>query len=222
VLAAIVTAIRVILVDSHHIVRAALRSLLTDLGEIIVVGDTGDGREALDLVAKLQPQLVLLEIVLPGLGGVEATRRIAREFPAVRPLILSTLVDEEYVLAALRAGASGYVYKGSQPRELELAIQSIARGEIFLSPVISKHVIEAYLSRSADKTASIEILTPRQREILQLIAEGHSNKQIAKILKSSTKTIDSHRANIMSRLGIHNLPGLVRYAMRHGLVPLEK
>ncbi len=215
------TATRVMLVDTHHVVRAALRSLLTDLGGITVVGDTGDGREALDLVAKLQPQLVLLEIVLPGLDGVEATRRIVSEFPGIRALILSTLVDEEYVLGALRAGASGYVYKGSQPRELELAIESVARGEIFLSPVISKHVIEAYLSRSADEKTAIEILTLRQREILQLVAEGHSNKQIANMLNSSAKTIDSHRANIMSRLGIHNLPGLVRYAMRNALVPPE-
>ena len=164
------TATRVILVDTHHVVRAALRSLLTANGGITVVGDVGDGHKGLDLVAKLQPQLVVLEIALPGLGGVETTRRIVREFPGVRALILSTLVDEAYVLGALRAGASGYVYKGSQPRELELAIESVASGEIFLSPIISKHVIEAYLSRSADEKTAIEILTLRQREILQLVA----------------------------------------------------
>jgi DNA-binding NarL/FixJ family response regulator len=131
-------------------------------------------------------------------------------------------IGEEYVLQALRAGASGYIYKGSPPRELELAIESVARGEIFLSPVISKHVIEAYLSRAADQTSSLEQLTPRQREILQLIAEGHSSKQIAQILNASVKTIDSPRANIMERLGIHNVPGLVRYAIRYGLVSAEK
>jgi DNA-binding NarL/FixJ family response regulator len=216
------TAIQVLLADDHWLVRAGLRSLLTEFGGIEIVDEASDGREAIELVAKHQPQLVLMDIVMPGLGGVEATRRIVKEYPNVRVLILSMHIGEEYVLQALRAGASGYVYKGSPPRELELAIESVARGEIFLSPVISKHVIEAYLSRAADQTSSLEQLTPRQREILQLIAEGHSSKQIAQILNASVKTIDSHRANIMERLGIHNVPGLVRYAIRYGLVSAEK
>ncbi|MEA2779513.1 MAG: hypothetical protein QOK29_1057 [Rhodospirillaceae bacterium] len=216
------TAIQVLLADDHWLVRAGLRSLLTEFGGIEIVDEASDGREAIELVAKHQPQLVLMDIVMPGLGGVEATRRIVKEYPNVRVLILSMHIGEEYVLQALRAGASGYIYKGSPPRELELAIESVARGEIFLSPVISKHVIEAYLSRAADQTSSLEQLTPRQREILQLIAEGHSSKQIAQILNASVKTIDSHRANIMERLGIHNVPGLVRYAIRYGLVSAEK
>jgi DNA-binding NarL/FixJ family response regulator len=216
------TAIQVLLADDHWLVRAGLRSLLTEFGGIDIVDEASDGREAIELVAKHQPQLVLMDIVMPGLGGVEATRRIVKEYPNVRVLILSMHIGEEYVLQALRAGASGYIYKGSPPRELELAIESVARGEIFLSPVISKHVIEAYLSRAADQTSSLEQLTPRQREILQLIAEGHSSKQIAQILNASVKTIDSHRANIMERLGIHNVPGLVRYAIRYGLVSAEK
>ena len=211
------TAIRAVLVDSHQIVRKALRGLLADHARATVVGDVGNGREALDLVAKLQPHLVLLEMFLPGLGGVEVTRRIVSQHPGVRVIVLSTLVDAEHVLAALRAGASGYIYKGSQPRELELAIESVARGEMFLSPAISRPVIEAYLNGSANAIAQTEILTSRQREILQLIAEGYSTKQIAEMLKSSTKTIESHRANIMKRLGIYNLAGLVRYAVRNTL-----
>ncbi len=209
------TAVRVVLVDSHQIVCKALRGFLADLAGITVVGDAGNGREALDLVAKLQPQLVLLEMSLPGLGGVEVTRRIVSQHPGVRVIVLSTLADSGHVLAALRAGASGYIYKGSQPHELELAIESVARGEMFLSPAISRPVIEAYLNGSANAIDQTEILTSRQREILQLIAEGYSTKQIAEMLKSSTKTIESHRANIMKRLGIHNLAGLVRYAVRN-------
>ena len=140
----------------------------------------------------------------------------------MRVLILSMYVSEEHVLRALRAGASGYIYKGSPPGEFRLAIDSIGRGEVFLSPAISRHVIEAFLSRTSEQTNSLDQLTPRQREVLQLIAEGHSSKQIAQILSSSLKTVDSHRTNIMERLGIHNVPGLVRYAIRHGLVSLDK
>jgi DNA-binding NarL/FixJ family response regulator len=210
--------IRIVLVDDDWIVRAGLRASLVKVGGVEIVGEASNGREALDIVAKHQPRLVLMDIVMPVLGGVEAARRIVKEYPNVRVIIHSMHTGEDYVLQALRAGASGYIHKGSPPRQLEFAIESVARGELFLSPVVSQRMIEGYLSQATDQTSSMEQLTSRQREILQLVAEGHSSKQIAGILHASVKTIDSHRANIMDRLGIQNIPGLVRYAIRHGLV----
>jgi DNA-binding NarL/FixJ family response regulator len=216
------TSIRVILADDHSLVRAGLRSLLVGLGGIEIVGEATDGREAIDMVAKHQPRLVLMDLVMPGLGGVEATRRIVKEYPHVRVVILSMHTGDEYVLEALRAGASSYIHKDSPPRLLKFAIEAVARGEIFLGPIVSKHVIEGYLSRANDQISSLEQLTSRQREILQLVSEGSSSKQIAGLLNTSVKTIDSHRTNIMERLGVHNVPGLVRYAIRHGLVSADK
>jgi DNA-binding NarL/FixJ family response regulator len=213
--------LRVLLVDDHALIRAGIRSLLNDFGNVEVVAEAGDGREAIELVAEHQPQLVLMDIVMPHLSGVEATRVIVRKYPRVRVLILSMHANEEHVLHALQAGASGYIYKGALLNEFRLGIDSVARGEIFLSPIVSRHVIEAYLSRSSEQPTSFEQLTPRQREILQLIAEGHSSKQIAQSLNSSVKTIEAHRTNIMERLGIHNVPGLVRYAIRHGLITAD-
>ncbi len=159
---------------------------------------------------------------MAGLNGIDATRQIVREYPGVRIIILSMHTDDRYVLQSLRAGASGYILKGSIPKELELAIESVAQGAIFLSPTISRRVIETYLSKTADETDVLEQLTPRQREILQLIAEGHSSKQIAHMLDSSVKTIESHRASLMERLDIHDVAGLVRYAIRNGLVSAER
>jgi DNA-binding NarL/FixJ family response regulator len=210
--------IRVLLTEDHWLVRASLKSLLADFAGVEVVAEAGDGREALELVAKHRPTLVLMDISMPGLNGLEATRRIVKEHADVRVVVLSMHTSEDYVLQALRAGASGYVLKGSAPRELELAIDAVARGEIFLSPQISRHVIDAFLNRTGDQASSLEQLTPRQREILQLIAEGKSNKEIAQLLDASVKTIESHRASLMERLDIHDLAGLVRYAIRHGLV----
>jgi DNA-binding NarL/FixJ family response regulator len=212
-----ITTTRILLADHHALVRAGIRCLLREIPGIEVIGEAADGREAVDLVALRRPQLVLMEIGMPRLNGVEATRQIVGEFSAVRVLILSTHTSEEYILRVLRAGASGYVHKGSLPNEFRLAVESVSRGEIFLSPLISRHVIEAYLT-GTERGSSLDQLTPRQREILKLIAEGRSSKEIALLLNSSAKTIDSHRTNIMERLAIHNIPGLVRYAIRHGLV----
>ncbi|MDE1967755.1 MAG: response regulator transcription factor [Alphaproteobacteria bacterium] len=214
--------IRIVLCDDHLLIRASLKSLIGEFPGIEVVGEASDGREALEHAGKLQPNVVLMDIAMPGLNGLEATRRLVKDYPQVRVVMLSMHADESHVLQALRAGASGYVLKGSAPRELEMAIEAVARGEIFLSPAISKHVIDVYLNRAEGEINSLDLLTPRQREILQLIAEGKSSKQIAQLLEASVKTIESHRASLMERLDIHDVAGLVRYAIRHGLVSSEK
>jgi DNA-binding NarL/FixJ family response regulator len=214
-------AIQVLLVDDHALVRAALRSLIGELQGVEVVGEAGNGREAIEEVRKCRPQLVLMDITMPRLSGIEATRIIRGEYPDVRVVMLSMHRHEDYVIQSLRAGATGYVFKGSPRRELEQAIESAMRGQLFLSSVFSKPVIEAYLNHPRSEMSALEQLTPRQREILQLIAEGHSSKQIAQMLDASVKTIDSHRANIMERLGVHNVPGLVRHAIRFGLVSTD-
>jgi DNA-binding NarL/FixJ family response regulator len=213
---------RLLLVDDHWLVRASLKSLLEDFAGVDVVAEASNGREAMDQIVQHRPDLILMDISMPELNGVEATRRIVDQHPDVRVIVLSMHADEEHVLRALRAGASGYVLKGSAPRELELAIDAVARGQIFLSPAISRQIMEIYLNRSAEKSSVLDQLTPRQREILQLIAEGHSSKQIAQMLDTSVKTIESHRASLMERLDIHDIAGLVRYAVRNGLVSSDK
>lgn len=208
--------IRILLVDDHQLVRVGMRTLLSALPDITVVGDTGDGRSALESIAALEPNIVLMDISMPGLNGLEATVRIAKEFPLSRVIILSMHANEEYVLQALRAGAAGYLVKNAAPEELELAIRAVARGETYLSPTISRHVVEELLGgkRSA---SPIDVLTPRQREILQLVAEGKTTKQIAAVLDVSIKTVESHRAQLMERLDIRDVAGLVRFAIRHGV-----
>jgi DNA-binding NarL/FixJ family response regulator len=214
--------ISVLVVDDQWLVRAGLVALLGDFDNVEVVGEAGDGNEALALVADLAPSIVLMDITMPRLNGLEATRRIAREHPASRVIVLSGHSGEQFVLEAMNAGASGYALKGSAPAELAMAIQAVARGELFLSPAISKHVVRAVRARDGDSRTSIGQLTPRQREILQLIAEGKSSKQIAQLLDAGVKTIEAHRANLMARLNIHDVAGLVRYAIRHGLISAEE
>ncbi|MFL5802376.1 MAG: response regulator [Roseiflexaceae bacterium] len=219
------TLIRVLLADDHALVRAGISALLQSLPEIEVVAEVEDGREALRLIEALQPDVVLMDIAMPGLNGLEAAARIAKEFPQVRVIILSMHENEEYVLRALRAGAVGYLLKGARIFELELAVTSVAHGETYLSPAASKHVVLDYVQRAGEVPASAERaphpaerLTPRQREILQLIAAGHTTKEIAQRLDISVKTVEMHRAQLMDRLGIHDIAGLVRYAIRTGLV----
>jgi DNA-binding NarL/FixJ family response regulator len=212
---------RVLLVDDHDLVRAGIRSLLEKMTGIEVVSEAGDGREALELIKKQLPDLVLLDIAIPGLNGLEALARVTKEFPAVKVIVLSMHANEEYVLRALRAGACGYLVKDAAVAELELAIRAVTRGEIHLSSRISRRVIASYLERLGNGPIRGE-LTPRQREIVQLIAEGKNTKDIAFLLKISVKTVEAHRAQLMARLGIQEVVGLVRYAMRTGLVPPEQ
>jgi len=213
--------IRVVLADDHALVRAGFRSLLETLPGIEVIAEAGDGREALQLTLTHHPDVVLMDIAMPGMNGLEVTARVAKQAPNVRVIILSMHADEEYVWQALRAGAGGYLLKEASMAELELAIKAATRGETYLSPAISKQVAD-YIRRTGDKAGALEQLTPRQREILQLIAEGHSTKKIAHTLQVSVKTVETHRAQLMERLGIHDVAGLVRYAIRMGLVSPEK
>jgi DNA-binding NarL/FixJ family response regulator len=213
--------IRVLLAEDHWLVRASLRSLLSDFPNVEVVAEASDGRMALEMIAEHRPGVVLMDISMPSLNGLEATERIVKQYPTVRVIVLSMHTGDEYVLRALRAGASGYLLKGSPPGELELALASVARGEVFLSPAISKQVIDVYLNRSAPRLSALEQLTPRQREILQLIAEGRSNKEMARLLDASVKTIENHRASLMERLDIHDVAGLVRFAIRNGLISTD-
>lgn len=209
--------IRVLLADDHALVRAGIRTLLQNLAGIEVVAEASDGREALALVAAQHPDVVLLDITMPQLNGLETAARMVKEFPTVRVIMLSMHASEEYVWQALKVGAAGYLLKDADTAELELAVKAVARGESYLSPAVSKHVIGDYIRRTGSETSSLELLTPRQREILQLIAEGKSTKEIARGLNISVKTVETHRAQLMERLDIHDIAGLVRYAIRVGL-----
>jgi len=213
---------RVLLADDHALVRAGIRALLEKMTGIEVVGEAGDGRETLELIRKRLPDLVLLDLAMPELHGLESLARATKEFPAVKMMILSMHANEEYVLQALRAGARGYLLKEAAVDELDLALRTVAGGEIYLSPRISKHVIADYLKRLKNESPLRDELTPRQREIVQLIAEAKSTKEIAFLLKISVRTVEAHRAQLMARLGIYDVAGLVRYAIRVGLVPTER
>lgn len=210
--------IRILLAEDHTIVRAGIRALLQNLEGVVVVAEAGDGEEAIQLVKSHAPHIVLMDIGMAKLNGLEATSRIATEFPAVRVIILSMYASEEYVLQALRAGAVGYLLKDAGTTELELAIRAVAREETYLSPAVSKHVVADYVRRIGGEPSSLERLTRRQREILQLIAEGHSTQEIAQKLSISVKTVETHRSQLMERLDIHDVASLVRYAIRMGLI----
>jgi DNA-binding NarL/FixJ family response regulator len=216
-----VTPIRVLLADDHTLVRAGLRGLLQGLQGVEVVGEAGDGQEALQMAQTFHPDVVLLDIGMPGLNGLDVAGRLAVSNPSIRVIILSMHTSEEYVLRALRAGCAGYLLKASAVAELEVAVRAVARGETYLSPAVSKRVVDDYVSRTGGATDPLEALTPRQREILQLAAEGHSSKEIAARLGLSYRTVESHRAQLMERLGVHDLAGLVRFAVRVGLVRPE-
>ena len=215
------TQIRVLLADDHKLVRAGIRSLLERLPDVEVIAEASDGREAIRLVEKNEPQVVLMDLAMPELNGLEATRHLTKAFPNLRVVILSIYSDEEHVYQALRAGAAGYLMKGAATEELELAIRSVAHGETYLSPPVSKPVIMEYIRRTNVGLSSHERLSPRQTQILKLIAEGKTTKQVALELAISVKTVETHRSALMTRLGIRDVAGLVRYAVKVGLVDLR-
>jgi len=210
--------IRILLADDHTLVRAGIRSLVESIDDVEVVAEAGEGREALELIAKHRPDVALLDIGMPGLNGLEVAKRTPQASPKTRIIILSMHADPAYVKKALRAGAVGYLLKGASVAELPLALQAVMRGESYLTPKISSSVVERILGQDAQESDPLDDLTTRQREILQLIAEGQSTKEIAGILDISVKTGESHRLRMMERLGIHDVPGLVRFAIRAGLV----
>lgn len=217
--------IRVLVVDDHAVIRQGLRMLLESRSEIEVIGDCENGREALLAVERHRPDVVLMDVVMPGLNGIEATRQIRKASSSTRVVILSGFVDEEQIMSALRSGASGYLVKNSDVSELVLAIQTVHRGNQYYSAALSEgfDIAELQLqARRPEQKTGLDTLTAREREVLQLIAEGHTNSAIAELLTISVKTVEKHRASLMSKLDVHDLPSLMRVSIKHGLVFLEK
>ncbi len=209
---------RLILADDHTLVRAGIRSLLEAIPEVDVIAEASDGHGALELIEKHRPELALLDVTMPGLNGLEVAERARKSSPSTRTLVLSMHAGEEYVARALRVGVAGYLLKDAAAAELEIAIRAIAGGNRYLSPAISTQVVDGFLRASEPAADPLAGLTARQRETLQMIAEGRSTRQIAETLGVSVKTVETHRAQLMDRLDIHDLAGLVRFAVRVGLV----
>jgi two-component system response regulator NreC len=213
--------IRVLLADDHTILRDGIRALLDDQVDMEVIGEAEDGHSTVKLVAKLTPDVVVMDIAMPLLNGLEATRQIQRDYPQVKVLILTMHENEEYIRQVSAAGALGYVLKDAAARDLLGAIRAVHQGEAVLSPAITRLVIEDYLRwgdiRPADTSNG---LSPREREVLQLIAEGYTNKEIAEILSLSVKTIQSHRTNLMSKLDLHNRGELIKYAIQKKIIDI--
>jgi DNA-binding NarL/FixJ family response regulator len=214
--------IRVILADDHTLVRAGMRALLEKLPKVEVVGEAGDGRQALQLVKRHRPDVVLMDISMPGLNGLDASQRMTVEYPDARVIILSMHDNEEYYWRALKAGAAGYLLKKAATTELGIALEQVVRGEIYLSREISLRLAKrSSWQGMVGRKSPLEQLTSRQREILQLVAEGQNTKQIGEILKLSPKTVEYHRMKLMDGLKVYDIPGLVRFALRVGLIAQE-
>ncbi len=212
---------KVLLVDDHTIVRQVLKALIDTQEGIEVVGDAEDGREAIEKAKQMAPNVIVIDITMPNLNGIEATRQIKKINPEIKVLVLTVHDNEEYIHRILQAGASGYLLKESAVSDLVSAINAVEKGDIFLSPSISKVVVKDYIRHVETESGdfdSLNVLTNREREVLQLIAEGHTNKDIARILKLSIKTIDVHRSHIMDKLNIRDITGLVKYSIRKGLI----
>jgi len=213
--------IKVLLAEDHTIVRKGLRSLLEDEEGIEVIGEAEDGREAIKLAEKLHPDIVVMDIAMPGLNGLEATRQLRKLYPEIKILILSVYANEEYVFQTLQAGAEGYLVKKAAPSELILAIKAVHQGNSFLSPSISRTVIDEYIRRAEEISEgddTFKNLTARETEVLQLIAEGRKTREIAELLYISIKTVETHRAHIMDKLGIHSTAELTQYAISKGII----
>jgi DNA-binding NarL/FixJ family response regulator len=211
---------RILVVDDHGLVRAGIRALAAMTATLEVVGEAATGREALKQCQSLLPHVVFMDISMPEMNGLEALRRLSEAQPHVRVIILTMHTADQYVLEAIRWGAKGYLQKTANTAELETAVSAVMRGEIHLPRIVST-LSAANCIRGASPSL-INTLTPRQRETLQLIAEGHSNKEIAKILRISIKTVETHRQQLMNQLDIHDVAGLVRYAVRNGLVSADR
>jgi DNA-binding NarL/FixJ family response regulator len=211
--------IRILIADDHTLMRDGLRSLLTGRADVEVVGEASDGRQAVQLAQELCPDIVLMDVAMPLLNGLEATRQIKTYCPQVYVLILSMHDNEEYVREVLAAGASGYLLKQAATDELVSAIQAVARGEAYLSPSITRYVLDVFIQHKDEAPASAS-LTPREREVLQLIAEGHTSRAIADMLCLSLKTVQAHRTNLMQKLDLHDRGALIKYAIQRKIIQI--
>jgi DNA-binding NarL/FixJ family response regulator len=213
---------RILLVDDHRILRDGLRTLLSANPDFEVVGDAQDGRSAVEMAERLTPNVVVMDIGMPDLNGIEATRQIIERVPACRVIALSAYADRKLIAEALKAGASGYLLKDSAFEELAEAIRTAVAKRVYLSPKIAADLVDDYVRMSKDPSPSVfDSLSPREREVLQLIAEGHSTKEVARILKVSVKTVETHRRQVMNKLDLFSVAELTRYAIREGLVSLD-
>jgi DNA-binding NarL/FixJ family response regulator len=212
--------IRVLIADDHALVRAGIRALVEKIDDVVVVGEAGKGGEALELVRQLKPNLMLLDITMPDGGGFEVLDQVTKKHPDIRVIVLTVHEAGEYAIRALREGAAGFLPKSAASTELEQAIQTVVRGETYISPETSRKTLLEY-GKGVTKRDLLATLSPRQREVLRLIAEGRTTKQIAQVLEISVKTVETHRAQLMERLGIHDVAGLVRYAIIVGLIEVE-
>jgi DNA-binding NarL/FixJ family response regulator len=212
--------IRVLVVDDHTIVRDGICALLGLAGDMEVVGEAANGREALEMVRKLMPDVVLMDMAMPVMGGLEATRRIRKEFPKVKVLALTQYDDKAYVFPVIEAGACGFISKTAASSELASGIRSVHRGDSFLSPSVARFLVEDYQQVASMKGGQdpYEQLTDREREVLKLAAEGYTTQEIADMLVLSPKTVEGHKTNLMSKLDIHNRTELVKYALRKGII----
>ena len=215
--------LKILLVDDHTIVRQGLKALLDAHGGFTIVGEAENGRDAVKKAQELSPDIVIMDIAMPVLNGLEATRQIKRALPDTNVLALTMYNDEEYVFQILKSGASGYLIKETAANELIAAILSLQKGNPFFSPSISRKIMESYLNEDEDKKGKGESdkLTNREKEVLQLIAEGYTNNEIGNLMNISVKTVETHRAHVMSKLDIHDVAGLIKYAIKKGLVVLD-
>jgi len=213
----------IVLVDDHHILRQGLRALLEAEQDFHLIGEAGDGLEAVQLVERLRPDVLVLDLMMPGLSGLEVTRQVCQRSPHTRVIILSMHNNEAYVLEALRNGAAGYVLKDSSVADLVQAVRAVTAGRRYLSPLLSERAIEVYAQKAQEVAADpYETLTNREREVLHLVAEGCSNTKVAARLSISPRTAETHRANMMRKLDLHTQTDLIRYALRRGIIPLDE
>ena len=214
--------IKIFIADDHRILREGLRSMIEKIRNVDVVGEAGNGREAVRLASEKRPDVVIMDVNMPDLNGIEATRLLLKELPAVKVIALSMYSDKRFVAGMLKAGASGYLLKAGAFEELATAVQTVMAGDIYLSPRVTGVVIEDYVGQlNQEKSAPTKTLSPREREILQLLAEGKSSKDVASLLHVSEKTVHSHRQNIMEKLNLHSIAELTKYAIREGITTVE-
>lgn len=211
---------RIVIVDDHTLLRAGLRALLAQEPGIEIVGEAGDGHEAIRVVGQLEPDLVLMDLTMPNMNGIEAIAEIKRRYPNVRVLVMTLHTMEDFIHASLNAGADGYILKDATHEELRVAIRSVLQGKTYLSMDVSAKVVSGYLGggKSSPGVSVFDTLTHRERETLKLVAEGKSNREIAEFLSLSVKTVEKHRSNLMAKLDLHNAAGLTAYAIEKGLL----